>query len=106
MAQMFFPVPECSRRKEATENQLNSISSATLGIVRNTKVIYITGFVICCCLFVFDFYVEKHQAQQGEKVEERQVLFMTFLSCVCPQNSLEACYIEAFPLIVLYILHL
>lgn len=68
--------------------------------------IYITGFVICCCLFVFDFYVEKHQAQQGEKVEERQVLFMTFLSCVCPQNSLEACYIEAFPLIVLYILHL
>lgn len=46
------------------------VSSAMLGIVRSKQVIYVLGFVFCCCLLGFAFYVEKHQAQQGDKIEE------------------------------------
>lgn len=44
------------------------VSSARLGIVRSNKVIYILGLMLCCCLLVFAFYVEKLQAQQGDKI--------------------------------------
>lgn len=43
------------------------VSSARLGIVRRNKVVL--GFVFCC-LLVFAFYVEKLQAQQGDKIED------------------------------------
>lgn len=44
-------------------------SWAGLGTVRNIKGIYVSGFVFCC-LLVFAFYVEKLQAQQGDRAEE------------------------------------
>lgn len=46
------------------------VSSAMLGIVRSNQVIYVLGFVFCCCLLGFAFYVKKLQAQQGDKIEE------------------------------------
>lgn len=51
------------------------VSSARLGIVRRNQVVL--GFVFCC-LLVFAFYVEKLQAQQGDKIEDWQDFFMTF----------------------------
>lgn len=59
-----------------------------LGIVRNIKVIYVSGFVFCC-LFVFVFCVEKLRAQQGDRAEEWKV------SHDRPQNS--PGLLQAFP---------